>query len=64
MLPTKLTNGRIPAFTACPFKATCSTLREGKCHHRDTEHPVAFSCATARGFDLMERYDMEKIRED
>lgn len=49
-----LVNGKIPARTACPFKTRCATAEGGKCHHTGESHPVDFSCATARGFEMVE----------
>lgn len=47
--------GRIPPRTVCPFRARCSFASAGACHHEGEAHPVAYSCATARGFALIDR---------
>jgi hypothetical protein len=52
--------GRIPEHTDCPFKSKCSFAASGKCHHEGINHGVEFSCATARGFDLIERNKLER----
>lgn len=54
---SKLTNGRIPAGEACPWAQTCRIALAGQCYHKGVKHEVAFSCALARGFDLVERND-------
>lgn len=48
---SKLINGNIPAHTICPFKGECNLA--SNCHHQGEKHPVPFSCAAARGFDLI-----------
>ena len=52
---SKLTNGRIPAGQVCPFLSRCGK-GTGECMvgHKGEEHKVAFSCALARGYDLIE----------
>ena len=52
---TLLTNGLIPPATACPFAGECTFKQADECKHKGTAHPVSFSCATARGFDLVRR---------
>lgn len=57
---SQLVNGRIPANTECPFRARCPFAqsfpgRKPKCHHLGVNHPVPFSCATARLFVIMDR---------
>lgn len=49
----KLTNGLIPAHTACPFKGRCGSDRRGECAHRGEQHTHTqpFSCGLARAFD-------------
>lgn len=46
-----LVAGKIPANTECPFLAECGMSE--RCHHLGKEHPVAFSCATARAYDMV-----------
>lgn len=53
-----LVGGKIPAKTSCPYKGECAFV-EG-CHHTGVLHPVPFSCATARGFDLVNLYKHER----
>jgi hypothetical protein len=50
---SKLVEGNIPAKTPCPFKTECSLLPH--CDHQGEQHTVAFSCASARAFDLVKR---------
>jgi hypothetical protein len=47
-------DGCIPARTPCPFRHRCEFAQVGMCHHKGEEHAVQFSCAVARGFDLIE----------
>lgn len=47
-----LVDGRIPAFTDCPFRDKCPSGKTG-CKQTGKDHSIAFSCAFARGFDLM-----------
>jgi hypothetical protein len=55
----KLIDGRIPAFTECPYKDKC----EAKvCHHTGTKHKIPFSCAFARAFELLEKYQSSYVR--
>lgn len=51
---SSLVMGRIPAFTKCPFAGKCPSAKSGKCHHQGETHPVPFSCASARAFDMLE----------
>ena len=56
---SQLTFGAIPAHTTCPFLKECSKGTM-KCFvgHQGTEHSVDFSCAIARGFDILkEQFD-------
>lgn len=53
---TRLIDGRIPPNTVCPFWDKCEIAQCGKCMHKGIEHSVAFSCAVARGFDIVEAY--------
>lgn len=48
-------DGRISANTECPFRSKCEIAAANRCHHLSAEHSVPFSCATARGFDLLQR---------
>ena len=50
-----LVDGRIPARTECPFAAQCTFNQNNECRHNGADHAVPFSCATARGFDLIQR---------
>ena len=54
-LPRKgwLKDGCIPARTICPFRVICSTAKKGLCHHQSQEHPKDFSCASARGYEIV-----------
>lgn len=51
---SKLTNGRIPLETECPFKSMCTVHMEGGCNRKDNMS-IPFSCGTARGFDILMR---------
>lgn len=53
----QLVNGKIPPKTECPFATKCAIKTEGNCKHKGVEHPAPFSCATARGFDLVQSLD-------
>lgn len=53
--PTKLENGCIPANTECPFKGECDIRAVCMCAHGGLGHKVAFSCAAARFYDMMEQ---------
>ena len=60
-LVSKLVNGQIPAGTVCPFKdkCQCDKLSEdhpAHCGHHGVNHTVDYSCAWARGWELVERY--------
>ena len=57
---TKLENGKIPAYTPCPFRGECGSAKLGLCHHFGEYHRVAFSCGTARLFDMLESYNQER----
>jgi hypothetical protein len=48
-----LVHGNIPENTECPFAKFCRFKAEGTCKHRGKDHGVEFSCASARGFDLI-----------
>ena len=48
---SQLVDGRIPAHTVCPFRDACGFA----CSHLGKKHTVAYSCASARAFDLMAR---------
>jgi hypothetical protein len=50
-----LVNGKIPANKECPFKEECITFQTQKCYHQGVNHPVEFSCGTARAFELLFR---------
>jgi len=53
MKPNKLVNGKIPANTVCPFKSECPYVPLKECGHKGVEHKVAYSCGTARLFNIM-----------
>ena len=45
---SKLTKGKIPAYTECPFVKQCG---DDQCVHKGESHTVEFSCGFARAFD-------------
>jgi len=49
---TKLVNGLIPKFTACPYKQKCGDYAKNWCIHDGTAHPVDFSCAMTRLIEI------------
>jgi len=51
----KLVNGSIPAYTACPYRTECKDFAKNFCVHTGTNHPVPFSCAMARSFEITEK---------
>jgi hypothetical protein len=51
--PSMLVDGLVPKDSECPFKKGCEIYKENACRKTDQ---VAFSCATARGFDLIQQY--------
>jgi hypothetical protein len=53
---SQLTNGKIPQGSVCPFTKVCSFKEFGTCGHKGEKHPSDYSCGTARGFDLMQKY--------
>jgi hypothetical protein len=53
----KLVDGRIPAFTECPFRKECSLATHNVCKHKGVLHEVPFSCAVARGFEMLKELD-------
>jgi hypothetical protein len=52
---SKLKLGLIPKGTECPFKDQCGIQQAGDCKHKGVLHSCDFSCASARGFDLIQR---------
>lgn len=48
----KLVNGLIPKFTNCPYKTGCGDYAKNFCIHTGKNHPVDFSCAMARSFEI------------
>lgn len=51
-----LVNGKIPPKTVCPFKNKCELAKEEKCFHRGLDHEHDFSCAIARGFEIVNQF--------
>lgn len=47
---SKLVEGFIPANTLCPFR---ECVLWDQCSHKGVDHLVEFSCALARGFDMI-----------
>jgi hypothetical protein len=56
---SKLVDGLIPKGTVCPFKEECNLY---PCEHHGTEHKVDYSCALARGFDII--HESKKRKEN
>ena len=50
-ITTKLVEGKIPAGTPCPFRSLCRDA-PANCNHRGEQHPIPYSCGTARAFDI------------
>lgn len=50
-----LVDGKIPANTVCPFRAKCEIAQNDACKHNGVNHTVPFSCAAARGFEIIIR---------
>lgn len=48
-----LVDGKIPPKTVCPFKDKCELAKEDRCFHQGLDHQNAFSCAVARGFEIV-----------
>lgn len=49
---SKLIQGKIPAFTECPYKNKCSSITTGNCNHTGIMHTKAYSCGFARAFQI------------
>ena len=47
--------GNIPKGTDCPFTSKCGFWQDQTCGHKGKDHPVDYSCASARMFDIGER---------
>lgn len=54
---SKLKLGLIPQRTECPFVDRCAVKQDGHCNHQGENHACDYSCALARGFDLIETYN-------
>ena len=50
-----LVNGAVPANTDCPYKNRCELAQSDSCNHTGVNHAVPFSCAVARGFEIILR---------
>ena len=61
-MKTKLVDGRIPAYTTCPFKDQCEMSHN--CYHLGKKHDRPFSCAAARAFDMISKKNMVYIVEE
>lgn len=51
----KLTEGKIPANTVCPFKSQCPSATDKTCGHTGEAHNVPYSCGFARLFNIFNR---------
>jgi len=56
----KLVNGSIPANTNCPYKNQCGDYAKNFCIHLGPLHPVPYSCAMARSFEITEKPKKKK----
>jgi hypothetical protein len=45
----------VPAAQDCPYKSECVSAKRGACNHKGTKQLVDFSCAFARGFNIIYR---------
>lgn len=52
MREKQLKGGLIPVGSECPFKEHCEMAKDDSCFHTGKSHPVSFSCAIARAFDM------------
>lgn len=57
---SKLVEGHIPANTKCPWRDQCCIAQGGACGHKGVDHPVPFSCASARAFDMFKKNERKK----
>jgi hypothetical protein len=64
MYTSPLTNGSIPARNICPYREKCPIAQAGGCNHKGEKHKTAFSCAAARGFDIVDRGIYERSIRD
>lgn len=60
-MTTKLEDGCIPIGVSCPWKEKCEMAEV--CFHKGINHTTPFSCAAARGFDLIEEYNTKEIHQ-
>jgi hypothetical protein len=58
--PSKLLDGRIPAYQECPFRKDCRIAQDNECHHMGKFSANEFSCGLARAFDLIQRYERKQ----
>lgn len=58
-MKNKLIDGKIPAFTFCPFKEKCEIWELNNCLHLGNKHPCTFFCAVARTFEIIEKDEGE-----
>lgn len=56
---SKLKLGLVPAGTDCPFRGHCGIAQAGACKHQGKDHTCDFSCAMARGFDLIQEKNVK-----
>ena len=55
-----LVNGKIPAFTECPYKVECKERTSTKCFHNGDKHVVDYSCGMARFLKLILKEEGKK----
>ena len=58
--PSKLVDGRIPAYQECPFRKDCRIAQDSECHRMGKFVAHEYSCGLARAFDLIQRYERKQ----
>lgn len=61
-MESKLVDGKIPAWTSCPFRPGCSIAAVGDCHHMGLAHASPFLCDKAQEFDAQAQQESVYIR--
>lgn len=50
----------VPAGKACVYALECISAKTGACNHRGVDQKENFSCAFARGFNIIYRNEFNK----